>query len=205
MIKLKETIILTASYYNVTIKPEVLEMYVDDLKGYETEKIINAYQTYRRDRKNRQMPLPAQIIDILDPVVDDESLAQESVEILKHAIKSIGWPEPQEARAFVGETIWLWIERNGGWSRVCQSDLLLNEGKQAQMRNSLKSHYKYGNKITEAIAMRSLPYNPQENYEELDEPDNQKILELNEERSKQMKEFMEKFNLKTELVEKETT
>lgn len=202
--KLKEIIILTASYYGVTIKPEVLEMYADDLKGYDEQKVVEAYKTYRRDRKNQRMPFPAQIIDILDPVVDDESLARESVEILKHAIKEIGWPEPQKAREFVGEPIWLWITRNGGWLRVCQSDILTNEVAQAQMRESIKSHYKYGNKITEAIAMRALPYNPQISYDQHNDPGEQKLIELDQERSKQMKEFMEKFNLNSEQLKQGT-
>lgn len=202
--RLKEIIILTASYYGVTIKSEVLEMYADDLKGYDEQKVVEAYQMYRRNRNNQKMPFPAQIIDILDPVVDDETLARESVEILKHAIKEIGWPEPQKARAFLGEAIWTWVTRNGGWLRVCQSDILSNEVAQAQMRESIKSHYKYGNKITEAIAMRALPYNPQISYEQPDEPDHQKLIELDQERSKQMKEFMEKFNLSSEKLREGT-
>lgn len=64
---LKETIALTAAYYQQTISDAVLRMYCDDLADLPASNVISAYTAYRKNPKNRRMPMPAEIRAIANP------------------------------------------------------------------------------------------------------------------------------------------
>lgn len=117
---LKETIILTASYYGRTLSEPVLNMYADDLQDLPVDLVIEAYRRYRRNPKNTQFPLPAQIRGIVAPEVDPDSAAREIAARITAAIPKFGWCNSNEARAYIGEVGWAVVERQGGWMYLCQ-------------------------------------------------------------------------------------
>lgn len=141
--ELKKGITLTASYYGRELKPEVIAMMAEDLSNLPFAKVSQAYLTYRRDPKNRTMPLPAQIRAIVDPQPTPEAEGREAVERIKLAIAKFGWPQGEAARAFIGEVGWRIVEGMGGWMRVCESDFIHNPGLIAQARNRAEDLVRY--------------------------------------------------------------
>lgn len=117
---IKEIIVLTAAYYGVTIKPEVLAMYAEDLSDLDPAEVLDAYKTYRRDPKNKTMPLPAHIREIIQPTVSPDAMAREIAGRCMEAVKEFGWPSPEKARAFIGEEGWSVIRSVGGWQHFCE-------------------------------------------------------------------------------------
>ncbi|OPZ23075.1 MAG: hypothetical protein BWZ03_00649 [bacterium ADurb.BinA186] len=119
--KLKEVITLTAAYYGFNLRPEVLLMYVEDLSDFPEFEVISAYQAYRKNPKNRTMPLPAQIIGVLSPELTTDGKANEVASRIRSAIGKFGWPNPGDARDYIGELGWKIVERNGGWQTLCEN------------------------------------------------------------------------------------
>lgn len=117
---LKETIILTASYYGRTLSPQVLAMYVEDLEDLPPADVIATYKAWRRNPKNTQFPLPAQIRGIIQPEVDPDSAAREIASRIVGAISKCGWSQPKAAQEYMGDIGWEIVRRNGGWEHVCQ-------------------------------------------------------------------------------------
>lgn len=146
MSKIKEIIVLTASYYERPISSQVLEMYARDLADLDEAEVIAAYETYRRNPKNFKMPLPAQIRQIVSPSIDEDSLAREVASRVLAAITKYGWSNPSEAKLFIGPVGWQIVNRFGGWEYLCS-----NVGTtidfttiNAQMRDVAKSHLVHG-------------------------------------------------------------
>jgi hypothetical protein len=141
----KETIILTASYYNRQLSEQVLEMYIEDLADLDPTAVIAAYRAYRRNPKNLVFPLPAQIRALVAPDVDPESAAREIAARITGAITKFGWCNATEARAFIGEVGWGIVERQGGWMHLCQNHgvTIQPSAFQAQVRDQAASALKF--------------------------------------------------------------
>jgi hypothetical protein len=117
--RIKEIIILTASYFRQTISAPVLEMYVDDLIDLPADRVINAYKTFRRDPKNKTCPLPSQIRDIVMPAKTPESSARDDAARIQQAIVKYGYSNPLEAESFLGSKVWAVVQSFGGWNYIC--------------------------------------------------------------------------------------
>jgi hypothetical protein len=118
--RVKEMIILTANYYQRTLNQPVLEMYLEDLEGHDEEKIVQAYKTYRKDPRNKSFPLPAQILDIMNPQVSTDAQAQEIAGRITESISKFGYTGGAQAKAFIGEIGWSVVQRFGGWAEICR-------------------------------------------------------------------------------------
>lgn len=110
-----------AVYYGRPITKEVVSMMVDDLEELSPMEIQTAITKYRRDPKNRQFPLPAQLLAIVRPAVDPDSAAREIAARINHAIVKFGWCNAREAENYIGEIGWNIVESSGGWSYLCQN------------------------------------------------------------------------------------
>lgn len=162
--KIKECIVLTAAYYNYNLRPEVLNMHCEDLKDYDEQKVLNAYVAYRKDFKNRSMPLPAQIIQIMNPKMDSRDFANELARKIDKAVSKFGyawqdgvffngeryfegggryhWTFKEAVIAELGPLGWHAICLRGGWLSVRNSANEMEEGIFiAQMRDQLQSSY----------------------------------------------------------------
>ena len=108
-----------AHYYSRKLDPQVLSMYVDDLIDLPLNAVIEAYRRYRRDQKNRTMPLPAQIRDIVQPASSPESEAREAAAKITQAIVTFGYSNGSDARILLGEKAWSVVQSFGGWNYLC--------------------------------------------------------------------------------------
>lgn len=147
--KLKEVILLTANYYNRTISEQVLNMYAEDLADHDELKVIEAYKAYRKNPKNKTFPLPAQIIEILNPQISLDAQANEITSRIIKSISSIGIEQSRydELRAFVGEIGMGAIRRLGGWEHICREHGVSIQPNQfyAQLRELIKSNLEIQN------------------------------------------------------------
>lgn len=110
---------ITAAYYRAQLPDEVLKLYAEDLSELTYAEASAAIGAYRRDPKNRAMPLPAQLIAIAKPATDPLAYGREVAGRCVKAIGLYGWPQPHKARAYIGEEGWQVIEEKGGWTHFC--------------------------------------------------------------------------------------
>jgi len=134
--EIKKIIILTAVYYGRDLAPEVIGMMAEDLADLPYSQVRDNYTAYRRNPKNRAMPLPAQIRDLVAPEIDDDTLARDAASRIIQAISKYGYINPVQAREFMGNVAWSVVERQGGWVNICESFMIANTGIwQAQFRD----------------------------------------------------------------------
>lgn len=117
---LKEYLAHLSVYYQRPVPDIVLKMYVEDLQDLPFNQVRQSYDRYRRDPKNRTMPLPAQIRGMLEPQAEPENLARETVARILQAQDRFGYTWPKEAREFIGEVGWSVVQSYGGWENFCQ-------------------------------------------------------------------------------------
>jgi hypothetical protein len=132
---------ILAGYYRVKLDDAVLRMYSEDLSDLDFDAVQTAMNDYRKNPKNKFMPMPAQIRELLEPQVDPDSAAREIAARITAAIPKFGWCNGQDARAYIGEVGWLVVERQGGWAYICEHHgRNLDPGQfQAQVRELAKS------------------------------------------------------------------
>lgn len=133
-----------SAYYRLQISDTVLNMYAQDLSDLDFETVMSSFEKYRKNHKNRFMPLPSMIRDLITPEVDEETIAISTASKVVQAVSKHGWSNASDARAFVGELGWAGIQRFGGWMAVCENlGQSINLGTfQAQLREILKSEIK---------------------------------------------------------------
>jgi hypothetical protein len=144
----KKTIILTAEYYGKQLSETVLEMYAEDLADLDPTNVVAGYQQYRRNPANRTFPLPAQIRELVCPeeYISVEAQAREIAARIVGAVSQFGWNGGKEARAFIGPEGWDVVQRQGGWSHICENlGVTINPTAfQAQLRDQLEGTLRYG-------------------------------------------------------------
>ena len=122
----------------------VISMYIDDFEGagLTMSEAIQGYKLYRQNPKNVFFPIPAKIIELMRPVVSDETLAREAAARIQEAIVRCGYTNPEAAKNYIGEVGWNVVRRFGGWRYLCENHgLSINPLTfQAQARDLAKSH-----------------------------------------------------------------
>lgn len=119
--EIRRQIGIAATYYRSNMNSDVVEMYMGILEKYSFEQIMHAITTYSQNQKNRFMFLAADLVSIIDPQPSDDSLAREISAKISAAVTKFGYPNPTEARTYIGEIGWLVVEKRGGWSHICQN------------------------------------------------------------------------------------
>jgi hypothetical protein len=138
--ELKKAFALLAAYYQTQIRDEVIVMYVEDLGELTFDQAAKALNDWRRNPKNTRMPLPAQIMSLIHPPDDDDSLAREAAARIISAVSKHGYNRPEEARAYIGELGWSVVEKQGGWYTLATSMMEREKPTlQAQYRDLAKS------------------------------------------------------------------
>lgn len=157
-IEIGKIIAYTGIYYGRELEREVLKMMVDDLDDLLFDHVFKAYVQYRRDPKNKTMPLPAQIRDLVSPTPQPEVQGREIASRIQAAIKRFGWPNGDAARTFIGEIGWEIVRSYGGWAQLCHDQDKYGLGTfQAQIRERAKDLVAHG---TARINVDVLPEMP---------------------------------------------
>ncbi len=112
------------TYYQRPIDDVTLGMYAEDVADVPVALVEQAMKQYRRDPKNRVVPLPAQIRALAQPEsqpVSNKALSVDAAARIISAIKKYGWNNPEDARKYIGELGWEVVQRQGGWMAQCES------------------------------------------------------------------------------------
>ena len=155
---LMKAIVITAEYYGRTLSPMTIEAMAGDLEDVPIDTAILAYVTWRRSGKNRQMPMPAQIIAMIkgEPV-SAHAIGVELASRAMNAVRLYGWNNEGTARHYIGEDGWAAIIRFGDWGYICQhlgTDVLPLTVFCAQARGIVESHVEFFDK---GISLKSAP------------------------------------------------
>lgn len=118
---LKRTIIAASNYYGKELSDDAVRMYANDLSEFGYLPVMDAITKYRRDSRNRQMFLPAHIVEIIQPRIHDKDLAVVTANKVHEAVVKFGHMRQQEARENIGEQGWRIIQRMGGWVWLCEN------------------------------------------------------------------------------------
>lgn len=143
---LKHRLSLMSKYYRSQLPDDVIVAYSNDLKDYPYKDVCLALNAYRKNPKNKFMPIPAMIIEIMDPTISDDGLAREAVARIQKAVRKFGHPNRIQAKEFIGEIGWSVVEKFGGWGFICENlghRIDLNSF-QAQAREVAKNEINYG-------------------------------------------------------------
>jgi len=136
---LRKAYVALSAYYRTQIPDGTIDMYVEDLESFELMPVLNAISKYRKDFRNRNVPLPAHIAALINPEPTSRDLAEITLDKVMNAIRCFGYMGSADARATVGEVAWRIIQRMGGWYAVC-TDPNFNPGVfRAQFLNSAES------------------------------------------------------------------
>lgn len=85
------------------------------------ENYLRAFDAYASDVKNKFFPAPVALRAYLQPEASPDAVANEVASKIRQAISKFGWPNPEDARAFIGELGWKVVERSGGWVYLCEN------------------------------------------------------------------------------------
>lgn len=118
--QIAKLITASAFYYHRQITPEVVNMMIDDLEGVPFNQLLWAYNSYRKNPKNRTFPIPAQIREMICPEVTPDDQAREIASRITSAISKFGYSRGAEAREYIGQIGWEIVKRNGGWQPLCE-------------------------------------------------------------------------------------
>ena len=124
-------------YYDRILNDEQIKMYAEDCQQYSIEQLLDAFHVYRRNPYNQKVPLPSQLITIINPDESQKEAAQEAVSRIWQAIGQFGYTNPSGAREFVGELGWAVVTRMGGWNSLCCEQATIRDAGiiRAQMRD----------------------------------------------------------------------
>lgn len=154
----RQIILATANYYGRQMSEDVLEMYAEDLADLPPGEVIAAYKAYRRDPKNRAMPLPAQIRELVTPeaFISPEVQAREIAARIVGAITSFGWCNGRAAQEYIGPVGWNAVLRQGGWRNLCENTgvNISPTTLQAQLRDQIEGEIRFGGRAIEAAVLR---------------------------------------------------
>jgi hypothetical protein len=107
-----------AEYYGVTLTPSRLAMYAEDLEDLPIDVLGMAIRTIRRNPAHKFFPLPSAIREEILGSAKDEAL--EAANRLIEAMHKYGYTNPERAKAHMGDLAWHIVEREGGWTNLCQ-------------------------------------------------------------------------------------
>lgn len=139
---LGKIIVATAKYYSKQLDRDVVSMMLDDLSNQDFDLVSKAYSVYRSNPLNKFFPLPAQIIEIINPnlTTEDESvlLAEKILKLVSS--KGYTWQMGRlvdgktyfegedglyetfdEALAsYIGPENTAVVNRRGTWTKLCE-------------------------------------------------------------------------------------
>lgn len=110
-----------AAYYRTKIDDTTAQLYADDVASLTILELQAMFEKYRRDPGNKFMPMPSWFLEKKNPVTMDPKIqAREVASRLHSAVIKFGWPNPEQARAYIGEVGWAIAQRYGNWRQLCE-------------------------------------------------------------------------------------
>jgi hypothetical protein len=103
-------------FYRVDVKRHQAEMYAKAVEDIPMDDIARAMEAVQRTSKF--FPMPVEIRELALGSAKDEAL--EAANRIVEAMHRFGWTNPDRAKTFIGALGWRVVEREGGWTALCQ-------------------------------------------------------------------------------------
>ena len=120
MIELKKMLLGMAEVYGDVFSELRLETYCNMLRDIPIHRLSQAIQEILANPNQRRMPLPAEIRARASGEVSSDQEAVLASNRIVEAMHKFGYPNPTEARRFMGELAWSVVESEGGWESLCE-------------------------------------------------------------------------------------
>ena len=122
-------------YYSKQLTESQIAMFSEDLSKISLSDLVAAINKYKSIPENVNFPLPAKIISMVNPTIDDKETAIDAVNLIISAVSRFGHNNKKAAKQFMGELAFETVERFGGWQHLCENLNQSNEGTfRAQLR-----------------------------------------------------------------------
>lgn len=108
-----------AEYYNKALSDAQILMYSEDVSHLSIKDLRRAFDFYRA--QNSRFPLPADMLQILNPTSDTRAYASEIIGRIVEAIVKYDVYEPRAAQTFIGDIGWGTVQKMGGWPYLCET------------------------------------------------------------------------------------
>jgi hypothetical protein len=113
-----------AMMYGKDFPKEQARIYIDSLVSFMPDTFENymmALMKYLNDSKNKFFPTPMNLRQYLQPELSPDAMSNEVASRIRSAITKFGWPNPKDAREYIGDLGWKVVERSGGWQYLCEN------------------------------------------------------------------------------------
>lgn len=129
---LKIAIATSAELCSRPLSDAAIKVYAEHLSQLPFEKVMLALTTLV---KRAKFPSIQEIEELVSPELSLKDNAKEIASLAVSAVAKFGWPNPNQARSYMGETAWSAVERFGGWLHFCET---LNAFNQANITAQLR-------------------------------------------------------------------
>lgn len=122
----------------VQLREYAKELADENISAYD---VIYALKQIRKqpDRKRYGVPLPAEIMNFLNPKEDDNDRANQIAASIQLCYGKFGYCNAHKARAHMGELAWDVVTQCGGWAQLCRGSDTDKRTEFAQLRDLARS------------------------------------------------------------------
>lgn len=137
-------VISMAEIFGVNMTKTRLNAYIDALENVTLKEVEKAYKLILNDHHRRFMPLPGEILEYINPTLNEKDEAILIINNIKLAVKKFGWHDATGAKSFL-KNDWDNVIKLGGWKYICEDPTcnLNNPTIYAQKRDLVKSYKTY--------------------------------------------------------------
>lgn len=115
--QIKAILVGLAEYYGITLSPNQLSMYADDLQTLSLQELNTCIKIIRTT--SNYFPRPSVILEAARGNYKDHGI--ELSNRIIEAMTKFGWSNPDQAKNHIGELGWKIVQQAGGWARICET------------------------------------------------------------------------------------
>lgn len=120
-IKIGEAWAALGNLYGKEINRAAMNIILKSVSGLNADAVLNALEGWPATSKYHRPPYPSEVIEIVDPRANLRDVAINTSSRIRHAVSKFGWSNQSDAKNFIGDMGWRYVERIGGWKYLCEN------------------------------------------------------------------------------------
>lgn len=150
-----------AQIYGKELQAPALKIILHAISDLDKNAVMAALGKWAAVSKQGRHPYPIEIREMVNPTIDEDSIARETASRVMSAVRQFGYTRPTEAKVYIGDLGWRIVARYGGWQTLCDElGVSLDVGTfQAQVRDLAKSlrQFAKAGELDQAPSLSSSP------------------------------------------------